>query len=199
MPSPPQVHLFMDYQNVHLTAHQQYGIQGAPPHHSLIHPARFADVIDTNRAAHHRPGIITQVFVFRGLPDATREPDANRRNQAQASQWTRDKRVVVQHRPLKYPYDWPRDKAREKGVDVLLATSFVRAAILHSADVLILASRDTDLAPALELASQVQNPPIIEVCNWAGSGQLRCGTQPQPWCTHLDRNDFLASQDPRQY
>jgi len=193
------VQLFVDYQNVHLTGHQQFGPQGAPAHLSLIHPGLFADVVDSKRALESRPGTISHVFVFRGLPSAEHEPDSNRRNQAQAAEWTRDARVVVQPRPLRYPPTWPGEKAREKGIDVLLATRFVRAAILHLADVLILASRDTDLEPAIELAASVPNAPVIEVCNWAGRGRLCRQLRPQPWCTYLDGTDFLTCLDTRQY
>ena len=199
MAAPETVHLFIDYQNVHLTGHALFGIQGAAPHLSLIHPARLADQIDASRLAHGREGSITRVYVFRGLPSATHEPRPNSWNQAQASEWRRDPRVIMRQRPLRYPRNWPTDKAREKGIDVMLATSFVRAAILREADVLILASRDTDLAPALELAQAVQNPPIIEECVWAGSGRLPCELAQQPWCTFLGMGDFDASLDKRTY
>jgi len=199
MAAPEAVHLFIDYQNVHLTGHELFGIQGAAPHLSLIHPARMADQIDASRVAHGRPGSITKVYVFRGLPSATHEPGPNGRNQAQASEWCRDPRVVMQQRPLRYPPNWPADKAREKGIDVMLATSFVRAAILREADVLILASRDTDLAPALELAQSVQNAPLIEECVWGPSGRLLCQPPYRPWCTFLGMGDFDASLDKRTY
>jgi hypothetical protein len=48
------------------------------------------------------------------------------------------------HAPPSLPYRWPNVPAREKGVDVMLAVYFVRAAIEKQADILILASRDTD-------------------------------------------------------
>jgi hypothetical protein len=145
-------------------------------------------------------GVIDQVFVFRGNPSAQHESEANRRNQRQSSEWTRDRRVSIQQRPLKYPQDWPDTKAREKGIDVMLAVSFVRAAILHLADVLILASRDTDLEPAIELANQVPNAPKIEVCNWVGSGRLGSGdTRQATACILLDEKDYLFSRDQRVY
>lgn len=102
-------------------------------------------------------------------------------------------------RPLRYPHDWPAGRAQEKGIDVLLAVSFVRAAILRAADVLILASRDTDLAPALELALDMDDPPIVEVCNWSGRGRLSPHGRAPVWCTYLDESDFLSCLDPRDY
>jgi hypothetical protein len=195
-------HLFVDYQNVHLTAHGVFGALGSPPHESLIDPGRLADAVDAERAATGRPGAITAVSVFRGMPGADKEPDAYRRNQAQAARWTRDRRVSVTHRPLRYPPGWPGSPAREKGVDVLLAVSFARAALLRLADTLILASRDTDLAPALELALEIPDGPLVEVCNWAPKGRLRLGgrrKRPDPWCVLLDEADYQASLDRRAY
>ena len=196
---PLEAHLFVDYQNVHITAHEQFGTPGTPLYLSLIHPGRLANAIDAERAAHNRLGAITQVHVFRGLPSAGHEPDSYRRNLAQTAGWQKDRRVIVHSRSLRYPRDWPDTKAREKGVDVMLAATFIYEATIHAADVLILASRDTDLAPAVELAAQVPNAPMIEICNWDGAGQFRCSMTPQPWCTYLNQTDFLASRDPRQY
>jgi uncharacterized LabA/DUF88 family protein len=198
----PRAHLFIDYQNVHLTAYNAFGRLGAQPYESLIDPARLAAAIDAERAVTGRPGTISAISVYRGLPSADKEPGANRRNQAQTAQWTRDRRVSVTPRPLKYPPDWPDSPAREKGIDVRLAVDFTRSALLRLADVLILASRDTDLAPALELAMEIPDGPTVEVCNWAGTGRLRLGSRsrrPDPWCVFLDEAAYRASLDTRVY
>ena len=128
---PLEVHLFVDYQNVHITAHEQFGTPGTPLYLSLIHPVRLADAIDAERAAHNRPGVITQVHVFRGLPSAGYEPDSYRRNLAQTAEWQKDRRVIVHSRSLRYPRDWPDSKAREKGVDVMLGAGFTPAPQSH--------------------------------------------------------------------
>lgn len=70
----------------------------------------------------------------------------------QQSNWTRDKRVSVVYRTLRYPPSWPQKPAQEKGVDVILAVNLVKAAQLGTWDVVILATHDTDLEPALEMA-----------------------------------------------
>jgi len=59
---------------------------------------------------------------------------------------------VVQHcdRPLRYPSDYPRQPAQEKGVDVHLAVDFVSGAFAGRFDVGVVMSTDTDLYPALE-------------------------------------------------
>ena len=51
-------------------------------------------------------------------------------------------------RTLKYPKNWPGERAREKVIDVRLAIDTVTLA--HEYDVAIVASRDTDLSPAVE-------------------------------------------------
>jgi hypothetical protein len=83
-----------------------------------------------------------------------------------------------------------------------LAVDFARAALLRLADVLLLASRDTDLAPALELALEIPNGPTVEVCNWVGTGRLRLDSRikrPDPWCVFLDESAYRASLDTRRY
>ena len=88
--------------------------------------------------------------------------------------------------------------AREKGVDVVLAIHFVRAAIENRADTLILASRDTDLVPAVEMAVEFGKVQI-ETCMWENCSRLRLGGGQSLWCTYLTGNDYLASKDRRQY
>ncbi len=53
-------------------------------------------------------------------------------------------------RDLRYPPDWPRRPAQEKGIDVALAVDFVTMVARGECDVAILFSSDTDLLPALE-------------------------------------------------
>jgi len=198
-----RIHLFIDYQNVHLVGHGLFAPTGTPPHQTLVDPRKLADVIDQKRLAAGKPGMINAVYVFRGLPSNKHEPAANRRNKMQASEWTRDRRVAVTHRSLRYLDSWPTTPVREKGVDVLLAVRFVEEALKSQADVLILASRDSDLAPAIEMALGVANPPIVEVCNWDGGGRLRpsakSGTQDSVWCTWLNGDSFAAVRDQREY
>ncbi len=105
----------------------------------------------------------------------------------------------MHNRPLRYPRNWPHDKAKEKGVDVMLACDFVRAAIEGQADALVLASRDTDLVPALEMARDLGRVQI-EVVTWQGCSRLRFPGNSDPlWCTYLEGYHYIASKDTRQY
>ena len=74
--------------------------------------------------------------------------------------------VHVTHRPLKYYFD--RNSRRiigraEKGIDVLCALALVREA--QKSDLVILASQDTDLMPAVEEAYLFRKG-RIETCSW---------------------------------
>ena len=100
-------------------------------------------------------------------------------------------------RTLRYPRNWPHDKAREKGVDVKLACDFVRCALTSSADTLILVSRDTDLVPALEMANALGHVDI-EVAMWEHTSRLRLPGSVL-WCTYLDGAAYVHSKDPKQY
>ena len=200
MATPPATaHLFIDYQNLHLSAHEMFGEYQAPLYKSLIHPALFAQALQTERNSRvHTQAAITEIHVYRGQPSSAQDSAAAARNKAQAAEWTRDRRVTVHSRTLRYPRDG--GPPREKGVDVMLAIDLVRCSIEKRADILILASRDTDLLPALEAAYDLDGA-IVENAGWVGQSRLRfTGHDRRPlWCTMLDQAVYRASVDPRQY
>lgn len=192
-----RVQPFIDYQNVHLTVAEAFAPPGTPPEATLIHPGLFADALMNRRKRSGREGVLEQVHVYRGQPSSKHQGGAAARNKAQAAEWTRDRRVAMHTRPLRYPRSWPNDKAREKGVDVMLACDFVRAAIEQRADTLVMASRDTDLVPALEMARE--QGVNVEVATWTGCSRLRLPDHESLWCTFLDGQDYVASKDLRSY
>jgi len=79
---------------------------------------------------------------------------------------------VVMSRELRYPPDWPKRPAQEKGVDVALAVDFVMLIAQRECDVGILFSSDTDLVPAVEavLALRPDDAAACEVAAWAAPG-----------------------------
>jgi uncharacterized LabA/DUF88 family protein len=79
----------------------------------------------------------------------------------------------------------------------MLAVYFVRAAIESHAETLILASRDTDLLPAVEMAMEFGQAQV-ETCMWDNCSRLRMSGD-KLWCTNLNGGDYLASKDKRQY
>ncbi|MGH3611578.1 MAG: hypothetical protein ACRDRK_02950 [Pseudonocardia sp.] len=82
----------MDYQNVHLTAHELFAVsKHLPRHESLVDPLHFANQLITARNRAQRPGmdhaVLAHVLVYRGQPSAEHDPKPYARNQAQKAHW----------------------------------------------------------------------------------------------------------------
>ncbi|GMA26706.1 hypothetical protein GCM10025864_44650 [Luteimicrobium album] len=141
--------------------------------------------------------VIEKVVVYRGLPSNTENPNAYRRNLAQQSEWTRDPRVEVIHRGLRYSWVNGERHAQEKGVDVLVALDFVRSADRGDADVVVLASHDTDLEPALAAAFE-SGKVGVETAGWDGCRVLRVPGR-RVWHTRLHGDAFVRARDRKDY
>jgi len=192
----------IDYQNVHLTGRDTFAPPGTLPQDTLIHPLRYAEEVLSERAdrqlnRRQQAAVLNYVAVYRGLPSNQREPRLYAASQAQRSEWCRDARVNVWYRTLRYPRYWPTEPAREKGVDVKLAIDLVKAAESGSYDVVVLASHDTDLEPAIEAAAALGRAKI-ETTGWAGAKRLRIPGR-SLWHTSLDGAAFVRSRDRRLY
>jgi hypothetical protein len=212
----------LDYQNMHLTGHALYdSTRFGPKHDCLLDPLAFAvNLADTRNArqrAGHPHAEVASVLVYRGLPLQQYEPKAYARSLAQQANWERDRRVKVHLRPLHYRprYDSQGtpmldadgkkiiEEVREKGVDVLCALALVREAASPTNDLVILASHDTDLEPALDEALRQGNAKI-ETCQWVWSSRLRHTKQLRPsgrnvWNTRLGESEFRRSWDLTNY
>ena len=230
MSSPLRTVVVIDYQNVHLTAHDLFDPYGEE-RDALIHPGLFAKVALRRRNERQHPGwppaTLSEVLVFRGLPSSEFDWEQNRRCTAQAEQWRKDG-VVVGLRELKYEFQMtaqgvpatdingskiPIGSGREKGVDVLVALACLRHALRSDVDLVILASRDTDLVPVLDTLCDMrrENHSVarIETVSWfdrrtaAGGvqqgGNLRASGDRRVWDTGLDRECFEASLDRNDY
>lgn len=215
--------IVVDYQNVHLTGHGLFeSTRYMPKHETLVDPLFFAQQLIRRRNELQRPGmdhaVLRQVLVFRGLPSPEHDPDAYDRSQAQRAQWERDKRAHVTLRPLKYEYARDADgrvasdadgnkivlAKREKGIDVLCALATVREAQDRANDLIVLASSDSDLAPAIDEVQRLGCAKIETFC-WYDSTK-RVGYQLHPtdrtrrvWNTRLDEQAFRASWDLTDY
>lgn len=203
----------IDYQNVHLTAAGLF-LPGRPPEEALIDPYRFASQLaqarnNTNDETHQVE--VSRVEVFRGLPIPEDDPDAYRRNQAQKSVWKRDHPGVVEMtlRPLMYSWEYVdgqkvpvRGSRREKGVDVLCALALVELTRSGAYDVVVLASRDTDLAPALDAAAALRQSKV-EAAKWFHPAERRTRgrirTEHRLWTTSMTQRHFEESRDLRDY
>lgn len=213
----------MDYQNVHLTAHELFAVsKDRPRHESLVDPLHFGNqlIIARNRA--QRAGmdhaVLSRVLVYRGQPSAEHDPKPYGRNQAQKAYWERDRLVAVTHRPLKYRYERDGDgrllvgadgkrvveSKGEKGVDVLCALAVVREAQRPDVDLVIHASHDSDLEPALDEALNLGSSKI-ETFSWHDPSQrhrirqLRPGSGRTIWNTRLGESEFRNCWDRSNY
>ncbi|WP_407675022.1 NYN domain-containing protein [Phaeacidiphilus oryzae] len=200
--SEPTLGVLIDYQNIHLTARDLYAPIGTSARDTLVHPLRFAEQLLTIRASKANDpwlasAILTSVCVYRGTPSNRHQPDLYSASQRQRSEWTRDPRVSVHYRSLRYPPRWPAEPAREKGIDVLLAVELVSRAMNHEADVLVCATHDTDLEPALEMALS-KGRCKIETAGWEGGRRLRVPGR-KIWHTTLGASAFVESRDRRPY
>lgn len=69
----------MDYQNVHLTAHELFAVSRClPRHESLVDPVHFGNQLIMSRNRAQRPGmdhaVLSRVLVYRGQPSAEHDP-----------------------------------------------------------------------------------------------------------------------------
>lgn len=229
LPEPPRLRaaVVMDYQNVHLTARDIFQ-PGQPPYTALIHPMQFAKAAVQERNRRQREGFphatLAKVFVARGLPHTDHEREQNGRCTAQAEQWRRDG-AEVHLRDLKYEYDrdasgrpikdingkmTPKGRGKEKGVDVACGVRAVRFAVEPAIDLVLLASRDTDLVPVLDeiydmRGTDPKTVARIETLTWDDPtaalrlGSLRPGGSRKIWNTNLDRKVFEAAVDRTEY
>lgn len=109
-------------------------------------------------------------------------------NDVQASKWSRDPRVQVIRRQLRYREGLPPE---EKGIDVALAVDLVHLAFRKQYDTLVVFSGDTDLLPALELVVSLRLG-HVEVVSWSGAKPLRFPRSHLPWCHFLGPDDWRA-------
>ncbi|WP_316668599.1 hypothetical protein [uncultured Propionibacterium sp.] len=107
----------------------------------------------------------------------------------------------------------PTGPGREKGIDVLVAPTCPRRALLPGVDPVILASGDTDLVPTLNAIVDMrpENPAVarVETASWfnrsarkegnPSGGSLRPDGGRRVWNTNLDRGCLEASPDRNDY
>ncbi|WP_185174926.1 NYN domain-containing protein [Rothia nasimurium] len=223
--------LVIDYQNVHLTAHDVFDPTG-PLHNSLIDPLKFAREIERVKQTHTYPVTVTHIEVFRGLPHTSKIGHAY--NMSQKAAWLNSVSTAISPstsgagnmspahiaprrlptmdvtlRPLCYPKVWDRTQNKyvtdlshggyEKGVDVLVALAAVRLARRSDIDVVLLASRDTDLEPAIDEVLH-QGLARIETVKWFKHGDTQTyGQLGNVWANQMIDTNYRNSLDTRNY
>lgn len=203
--SPLRTWVLIDSQNLYKDAREAFhDPKNDPASYGQIYPLRLAELLtgrgpkDTTRRRQ-----LDQVHVYTGFPSPSREPKANAAHMRQRAAWERDG-VKPFPRVLRYPKDYPKEKAYEKGVDVHLAVNLVFAASRRFFDVGIVCSTDTDIVPALEAVCELRRAwgePKIEVAAWAdhpGKKRLRVDGQFM-YCHQLSRDDYEKVRDQTNY
>lgn len=197
---PLSLAVIIDYQNVHLTARDTFAPEQTA-WETLIDPARFADqLVAARNAAMHESdeADVGRAIVYRGRPSNHRDPGLYAATQRQVANWTRDRRVEVHQRTLRYPPPHvTNEKPQEKGIDVMVALRYTRIARTGEYDVVVLATHDTDLEPALDEAMSGHRA-RIETAGWLGARQIR-PSKGRLWHTRLTATNYLAARDRREY
>jgi uncharacterized LabA/DUF88 family protein len=195
---PLQTVVFLDYQNIYSTARETFN--DARAHAGQVDPMRLAALL----VSRSRDRILSEVRVYRGLPDPTRQPEAYGANRRQSTSWERAGCTVIT-RPLYYPVGSPSGRGVGKGLDVALAMDFLLMAVRGSYERAILMSTDTDLKPALEAVANLPGSspvPMCEVAAWssqAPSSRRLSIPSRRIWCHWLDEDDYRKVKDPARY
>lgn len=201
-PPPQRVVVFVDEANVFMDARRAFGMND-PKIPGRFNPMRFGRLlVDREPLGEHGPRELYEVRVYTGTPSSEKDSESYAAHRRQVAAWRRDGATVIA-RPLRYPREWPKERAQQKGVDVHLALDIVVMAIRGEYDVAIVASADTDLRPALEACRRLpEGCPVLEVAAWrAEGGYANRLTVPKAhlWCHYLDRGDYLTVADYTNY
>jgi uncharacterized LabA/DUF88 family protein len=203
-PKALEVVVFIDYMNLYNDARRAFHDVNLDPHVcGQINPIKFGNLL-VSRIPHGRtqPRELKEVRLYRGRPDATKEPDAYGAHMRQVAKWEAAG-VNVLHHPLRYPSDWPKTKQEEKGIDVQLAIDVVTMALNKEYDVGIIASTDTDQRPTLKAFSVLpfEHEVLIEVCAYKSSvfkKKLSVSGQ-SIWCHMIEEPDYRNVRDNNDY
>ena len=173
---PDRVVVFLDWQNVYKGAREAFCALSPMHWHGQVGPAALAQHLADDSPFDRQ---LQQVRIYRGLPDATRDPRGNGACLRQVAAWQRSPLAHVTLRALQYPRGWPDthqpgERPREKGIDIALAIDFVTMAVRREYDVGILMSTDTDMKPALEAVAELTGTqgPRAEVAAWSAPDRL---------------------------
>ncbi|MDE0665217.1 MAG: NYN domain-containing protein [Acidimicrobiaceae bacterium] len=202
-----RVSVFIDYQNVYHCAREAFGDpQTDPPIFGHVRPNRLGLLLKQLGEKVDPARELVAVTVYRGKPGTKSHPRLQSAFTRQVAAWMALPLTTVKTRPLRYePIEWSSDqptkwRAREKGIDVLMALDMALGARDDRYDVAVIVSADTDLIPAIDVALQAGKR--VETATWrsralptsplkASGGKL--------WNHWLDRQRFEYVRDDTDY
>lgn len=210
---PHRVAVFIDERNLYNDARRAFHKDKDPASSGHVDPWAFGELIASRIAKGSPPRQLEKVWVYRGLPGPNQQPMAHAATQRQAAFW-RARGCNVQLRPLRYPADWPRTAAQEKGIDVQLGTDVMVCAAWGFYDYIVIASTDTDLHPVLEgveilrtMGHEHDLPSkrvrAVEVSSWYPTNPIPRKRLRHPlknlWCHWLDEAAYESIRDRTNY
>ena len=195
MTTPQRLVLFIDYQNAYRCARNVFFPNPQSGRDGHLKPMDLGQLIAGRGAEDGTSYTLSQVRVYSGRPDRDRDKRTFSAHRKQSRRWELDGAEVIE-RDLRYL----QERLQEKGIDVALATDFVRLAISGSYDVGVIMSTDNDLLPALETVRD--HGPAgcrVEVAAWGTKRQDRRLWFSGLWCHWLSRADYDLVADRNRY
>jgi hypothetical protein len=178
--TPVSVAVFYDWQNVYKTAREAFGWTNMPSEYGNFSPYQLARLLaaGNGRGANGR---LVRVEVHRGLPSQKHDKLSYAANRRQSAAWMHEapQIVIPRLRPVRYPPDYPRSPAIEKGVDVNLALGAIESVLMKICDVAVIVSHDTDLLPVPETLARIAGTNAVETASWV-SPTFRRRLRPKP-------------------
>jgi uncharacterized LabA/DUF88 family protein len=202
-PDPLRVVVFIDYQNVMRDARRAFCGQPFGAADGQIDPLRYGQhLVARQPLGTSGARRLKEVRVYRGRPHSEKDPRTHAAHMRQTGAWEKAG-VTVVTRDLRYPRDWPKERAEEKGIDVALAIDAVMMAVTGRLDIAILATTDSDQRPVLEAFHALPggDHPIVEVATWKSdvfSKKLQIKGR-HVWSHLLDNVDYRGVRDRRDY
>lgn len=202
-----RVSVFIDYQNVYHCAREAFGDpQTDPPTFGHIRPHRLGLLLKQLGEPVDPARELIAVTVYRGKPGTKSHPRLQSAFARQVAAWTNLPLTTVKMRPLRYePIEWSSSqptkwRAKEKGIDVLMALDIALGACGDRYDVAIVVSADTDLVPAIDVALQAGKR--VETATWHSRALLTSPLKASVrklWNHRLDRQRFEYVRDDTDY
>ena len=201
MADPLKLVIFIDAQNTYKGARESFFSGNDPRLYGQIDPVKLGQLIESRGGPGGLECTLADVRVYTGRPDSSRDPKTYAAHMKQCATWQASG-VTLIWRSLRYPKDWPKARAEEKGIDVALAIDYVAMAVDGAYDIGVIMSTDTDLVPALEFTDQrfphVRYPAVAA---WRSprSNRRLIVRGSNVWCHFLVRADYDAVADLTDY
>jgi uncharacterized LabA/DUF88 family protein len=198
-----RVVVFIDGQNLLNDARRAFCTRPFGPDAGQVNPMSLGRLLVSRQPVGSTRGRkLREVRIYRGRPDPRREPQTYSAHMRQCAAWEAAGATVIT-RPLRYPRNWPKERAEEKGIDVQIAIDMLMMAVRSELDVAVLVTTDTDLRPALEAfhALPAEQSATIEVAAWRSP---TCSKKLQVpglhvWSHFLEVADYEALHDSTDY